>query len=417
MQVGDTEGIGNFPQAVSLFSREELIMFSTAGEKEEKIQNKPQVAPLTSPPSHSYSFIPSTVPITLIHRHHSCKSTLPIHHSAKDHKTFNCTTRIVSFQQSVVFRATYNMPYSNHPRGIVNRGDSFRRRRSRSNSLIPTPTTPDPQQGGNNGAFTSEDGLLMPANLSSRANSRNNSRRSSRASPNQTPNQSPRPSIVPQPPSPTGPTTHYRVAMIGGRGVGKSALISQFLTSDSINAYDGQDDVEGEKTVSVMLNGEESEITFFKMNNTKTELNRLTPPDGFLLVYSVVDRASFQRMETELRRLQEMDLLRTKAVVIVANKIDLARSRVIGTQDGRCIAVANRVKFMEISVGINHNVDELLVGILHQIRLKIELCGTQDHWCKHRGILKASAKARQMLTWLLGKEDAKFKNCENLHIL
>lgn len=37
-------------------------------------------------------------------------------------------------------------------------------------------------------------------------------------------------------------------------------------------------------------------------------------------------------METELRRLQEMDLLRTKAVVIVANKIDLARSRVIGTQ-------------------------------------------------------------------------------------
>lgn len=28
-------------------------------------------------------------------------------------------------------------------------------------------------------------------------------------------------------------------------------------------------DVEGEETVSVMLNGEESELTFFKMNNTK----------------------------------------------------------------------------------------------------------------------------------------------------
>lgn len=130
--------------------------------------------------------------------------------------------------------------------GIVNRGDSFRRRRSRSNSLIPTPTTPEQGSGSNNGncpTFTSEDGLLMPSNFSSsRASSRNNSRRSSRASPNQTPNQSPRPSIAPQPPSPTGPATHYRVAMIGGRGVGKNALISQFLTSDSINAYDdGQD--------------------------------------------------------------------------------------------------------------------------------------------------------------------------------
>jgi len=28
-------------------------------------------------------------------------------------------------------------------------------------------------------------------------------------------------------------------------------------------------DVEGEETVSVMLNGEESELTFFKINNTK----------------------------------------------------------------------------------------------------------------------------------------------------
>lgn len=39
--------------------------------------------------------------------------------------------------------------------------------------------------------------------------------------------------------------------------------------------------------------------------------------------------------------------------------------------DGRCLAVAHRVKFTEISVGINHNVDELLVGLLDQIRMKI----------------------------------------------
>ena len=41
--------------------------------------------------------------------------------------------------------------------------------------------------------------------------------------------------------------------------------------------------------------------------------------------------------------------------------------------DGRCLACAYRAKFMEISVVINHNVDELLVGILTQIRLKEEL--------------------------------------------
>jgi len=34
--------------------------------------------------------------------------------------------------------------------------------------------------------------------------------------------------------------TNYRVAMIGARGVGKAALVSQFRTSESINAYDRQ---------------------------------------------------------------------------------------------------------------------------------------------------------------------------------
>lgn len=91
------------------------------------------------------------------------------------------------------------------------------------------------------------------------------------------------------------------------------------------------------------------------------------------------------------------------------------------------MACTYRVKFIEISVGINHNVDNLLVGILNQIRLK-NVQGNENrtgngtsegsgHWYKSRGVVRASMKARQMLTWLFGKEDSKFKNCENLHVL
>lgn len=92
------------------------------------------------------------------------------------------------------------------------------------------------------------------------------------------------------------------------------------------------------------------------------------------------------------------------------------------------MACTYRVKFIEVSVGINHNVDHLLVGILNQIRLKNSSNvsenrggnGTSEgggHWYKSRGVVRASMKARQMLTWLFGKEDSKFKNCENLHVL
>ena len=38
--------------------------------------------------------------------------------------------------------------------------------------------------------------------------------------------------------------------------------------------------------------------------------------------------------------------------------------------DGKCLACTFKMKFIEVSVAINHNVDELLAGILSQIRLK-----------------------------------------------
>ena len=46
------------------------------------------------------------------------------------------------------------------------------------------------------------------------------------------------------------PPQQYRVAMLGASGVGKSALTSQFLSSDHMNTYDnvGKEDVETERT-------------------------------------------------------------------------------------------------------------------------------------------------------------------------
>ncbi|GBP77671.1 GTP-binding protein REM 2 [Eumeta japonica] len=172
------------------------------------------------------------------------------------------------------------------------------------------------------------------------------------------------------------------------------------------------------------------EITFkflarSSLGNTvfREEIDRQDPPDAFVVIYSVVDKASFQKAEHELARLMDADMLRSRPALLVANKIDLARSRAVSTQDGKCLACTYKAKFIEVSVGINHNVDELLVGILNQIRLKQKQYAeggresSPAHWYKSRGVVRASMKARQMLTWIFGKEDSKFKNCENLHVL
>ncbi|XP_039283633.1 GTP-binding protein REM 1 [Nilaparvata lugens] len=263
-------------------------------------------------------------------------------------------------------------------KGVVNRGDSFRRRRSRSNSVLPP--------GGHEGGPT-----------------------------------------APEPPPPLSPVhspdfSSYQVAMLGAQGVGKTALVSQFMTSECINAYDRQRDTpsEQEQSVCIMLNGEESELKFINMENKAETDKTLNLADAYVVMFSVIDKASFQKAEQELNRLLVGDFLRSKPAILVANKVDLVRTRAISTQDGKCLACTYRAKFIEISVGINHNVDELLVGILTQIRLKRQHGDKEtggSHWYKNRGMVRASMKARQMFTWIFGKEDSKFKNCENLHVL
>lgn len=263
--------------------------------------------------------------------------------------------------------------FSTSNKGIVNRGDSFRRRRSRSSSLIP-PASP------------------MKSTAASEVS----------ASP--------------------GPSDSYLVCMMGAPGVGKAALLSQFRTSECINAYEsGRDSPSSDQNISIILNGVESELKF--LTDSKGNKDQIDGCDAFLVIYSVVDKASFTRAEYFLTLLQDMDLLRSRCCILVGNKIDLARSRAISSQDGKCMACTYRVKFIEVSVGINHNVDELLAGTLTQIRLKKEHCELQGpkessrSWYKNRNVVRASMKARQMITWIFGKEDTKFKNCENLTIL
>lgn len=55
-------------------------------------------------------------------------------------------------------------------------------------------------------------------------------------------------------------------------------------------------------------------------------------PDAFVLVYSVIDKPSYHRVETDVIRLHEEGHLRTRPAIIVANKIDLARARAVPSQ-------------------------------------------------------------------------------------
>lgn len=108
--------------------------------------------------------------------------------------------------------------------------------------------------------------------------------------------------------------------------------------------------------------------------------------------------------------------------------------------EGKSMATSYDCKFIETSVGINHNVDELLVGILTQIRLKQEnperardlfrkrSCSRKKNRNKsplggaggHKPYRGSRTSTSLKVKSLLGKvwtRDSKSKSCENLHVL
>nr|XP_050851431.1 uncharacterized protein LOC127064437 isoform X1 [Vespula vulgaris] len=334
-------------------------------------------------------------------------------------------SRVASMPNTGVEEEYYRLRhFSITGKGVVNRGDSLKSRRSRSNNSVASSNSREILRESKAVAYSTEH--LTASYPGSARNSAAGSLASSRES------------SASQDPAP------YRVLMLGAPAVGKSSLVSQFMTSEYLHAYDTSiDDESGEKTVSVLLAGEESELTFIDHSCAEmTPENCISTyePHAYCVVYSTTDRASVRVAEEVLQALWRSDHVSARAVILVGNKVDLARSRLVSTEEGKSMATSYDCKFIETSVGINHNVDELLVGLLTQIRLKLEnpertrdlfrkrsrknrsrsplgSCSENNSPKKYRGSrTSTSLKVRNLLGKVWAR-DSKSKSCENLHVL
>ncbi|XP_068083166.1 GTP-binding protein RAD-like [Anabrus simplex] len=202
------------------------------------------------------------------------------------------------------------------------------------------------------------------------------------------------------------------------------------MTSEYMNTYDASlDDEFGEKSVSVLLDGEESEMIFIDHPSVEMSVeNSLSTyePHACVVVYSITDRATFKTAEDILNYLWRENYTQDKSVIVVGNKADLARSRAITNNEGKALAASRDCKFIETSSGIQHNVDELLVGILKQIRLRecrdrkrqLRRGSKGGHPPKlHGSRTSLSLNIAREILQKMCINDYKSKSCENLHVL
>ncbi|GAV04539.1 hypothetical protein RvY_14807 [Ramazzottius varieornatus] len=223
--------------------------------------------------------------------------------------------------------------------------------------------------------------------------------------------------------SPADNINTYRVHVCGEEGVGKTSLVNQFLSSDQINVFEGSPGEE-EQTVSVLLDGQESCLCFIDEPSSIQGRGQPTA-HAYILMYNVADRTTFENIIDTLYELKQADETRDRAIILVGNKTDLVRSRMVEFDEGTSIAASYDCKFIETSAAMSQNVDELLVGTLKQIRLK-EQQGPQQKrkvvkYKRHaRGkkntLVQGYDKACDLLSKLISKGGSS-KSCGNLHVL
>ncbi|XP_043923236.1 ras-related and estrogen-regulated growth inhibitor-like [Protopterus annectens] len=153
------------------------------------------------------------------------------------------------------------------------------------------------------------------------------------------------------------PAKTLRIVMLGQSAVGKTAITVRFITRRFIGDYDPT--LETIYRHAAIMEGEF--VNFEILDTAGQEEDSLQIEekikwgDGFLIVYSVTDRCSFDEVMRLCFLVNHIHSNSKKVgtdqppVVIVANKKDLEFDRMVSTDDGENLSRALKFPFYEIS--------------------------------------------------------------------
>ncbi|XP_015462651.2 ras-related and estrogen-regulated growth inhibitor-like protein isoform X3 [Astyanax mexicanus] len=166
------------------------------------------------------------------------------------------------------------------------------------------------------------------------------------------------------------------VVVLGTDSVGKSALTVRFLTRRFIGEYG---DIESIFSHSITVDGREQTLNIWDSPfsqdlspESTTYEKRLQWADGFVLVYSICDRASFNtigKLLQSIKATKDYAGLQNVPIVIVGNKRDLHHRRTVLSEEGRLLALSADCQFYEVSAAENyHSVLMVFHGLVNRVR-------------------------------------------------
>lgn len=162
----------------------------------------------------------------------------------------------------------------------------------------------------------------------------------------------------------------YKIVVVGGGGVGKSALTIQFIQSHFVDEYDPT--IEDSYRKQCVIDNDVAMLdvldTAGQEEYSAMREQYMRTGEGFLIVYSITSRESFEEISTfrdQILRVKDREIF---PMVISGNKCDLESERQVSTQEARDLAKGIQCRFHETSAKQKINVDETFHTLVREMR-------------------------------------------------
>ena len=165
--------------------------------------------------------------------------------------------------------------------------------------------------------------------------------------------------------SPSESGIPLKIAVLGQTLVGKSAMTFRFIN----NKFPTEHDTTIEDSYSIPVKIDDINCQFEILDTAgqddyQTMLDTwINSSDGFILVYSIDNRESFESTKVRYERILKLKGDQKVSIVVAGNKCDLEESRKVSKEEAENFCSSNNIQFLETSALKVLNVKEAFLAV------------------------------------------------------